>query len=222
MRISPKRLIPILFLVSLPVYAQTFPDAIANYRTGRNLEERNLINEANIFYDAAVRICSDEISKNTATKDTYTILTWTLQRQKKYADVVTWGERGLRIFADEYRVVETMGEAFFYLNDFNQSLRYMQRYTNSVPRGERTSVAYFFIGEIYRFRSQFHHADIAYSAAVQMEPGLALWWYRLGTVREAAEDFLQAIKAYEQAIKINPNYQEANDGLVRSRRRAGV
>jgi tetratricopeptide (TPR) repeat protein len=196
-------------------------DALSNYRAGRDLESRERMSEADFFYNESVRICTDEISRTAAGRDTYTVLAWTLQRQRKYADVITWGDRGLRLYADEYRIVQTMGEAYFYLGDHDRSLRFMQRYANSAPQGERASVAYFFIGEIYRLRKQFRHADIAYSTAVRLEPGLALWWYRLGSVREAAGDFVQAIDAYERAIRLNPNYREAGDGLARSRRQAG-
>ena len=197
------------------LFSQNNRDALWNYQTGRNLESSNRMGEAEYFYAEAVRIASNEISRNVANRDTYTALTWALQRQQKFQDVVTWGERGLRLFADEYRIVETMGEAYFYLNDFDESLRFMQRYTNNVPQGERTSVAYFFIGEIYRFRRQFHHADIAYSIAVKLEPNVALWWYRLGTVREAKGDLTQAASAYERALVLNPVYAEAESGLGR-------
>jgi len=213
-------IIPLLLLHLSPVFAQNNTDALSTYRTGRDLESRNHINEADFFYNAVIRICNDEISRNTATADTYTALTWTLQRQRKYADVISWGERGLKLFENEYRLVEVMGEAYFYLEDHEQSLRYMQRYTNSVPRGERSSIAYFFIGEIYRVRKQYHHADIAYSTALQLDPGVALWWYRLGLVREAAGDSAQAITAYEQAVRFNPNYREASESLTRLRTQA--
>ena len=216
-----------LLLLQAGVFAQT-PDAITgtqramqNYRTGRDLESRNRMGEAETYYSEAVRLCNDEISRDAANRDTYTALTWTLQRQQKYADVITWGERGLRLFADDYRIVETMGEAYFYLGDYDRSMRFMQRYTNSVPQGEKSSIAYFFIGEIFRLRKQFRHADIAYTTAVRLEPGLSLWWYRLGSVREASGDFNPAAEAYERAIRLNPGYQEANDGLSRSRRQAG-
>jgi tetratricopeptide (TPR) repeat protein len=218
MKISLYLLIPALLLLRLPAFAQNRTDALLNYRTGRELEGRDRMAEAETYYSEAVRICNDEISRNAATRDTYAILTWTLQRQKKYADVITWGERGLRLFADEYRVVETMGEAYFYLGDFNESLRFMQRYTNSVPQGDRTSVAYFFIGEIYRYTRKFRHADVAYSTAVRLEPGVALWWYRLGTVREASGDFSQAVTAYERVLRLNPDHQEASEGLARTTR----
>ena len=222
MRIRFSHLLPLLFLIHAGVFAphlldaQNNQNALWNFRTGRDLESRNRMSEAEYYYNEAVRICNEEVSRNAATRDTYTTLTWTLQRQRKYAEVITWGERGLRLFADEYRIVQTMGEAYFYLNNFDLSMRFMQRYINSVPQGERSSVAYFFIGEIYRFRSLFRHADIAYTAAVRLEPNIALWWYRLGTVREAAGDFSHAADAYSRALRITPNYPEATAGYARA------
>jgi tetratricopeptide (TPR) repeat protein len=206
----------LLFFLHVPAFAQNNQDAIWNFHTGRNLESLNRMSEADVYYNEAVRIANDEIARNVANRDTYTALTWALQRQQKYSDVITWGERGLRLFADEYRIVETMGEAYFYLNDHDESLRFMQRYTNSVPQGGRASVAYFFIGEIYRFRGHFRHADIAYTTAVRLEPGVDLWWFRLGSVREALGDFPQAVIAYERALALNPDHQAASNGLART------
>jgi tetratricopeptide (TPR) repeat protein len=191
--------------------------AIQNYRLGRDLEARNRLTEAEAYYNEAVRICQSEVSRNAATGETYAVITWALQRQRKYADVIIWGERGLRLFSDEYRIVETMGEAYFYLGDYDRSLNFMQRYANAFPQGERSSVAYFFIGEIYRLRQQYRHADIAYTTAVRLEPGMALWWYRLATVRESLGDTAPAVEAYERALRINPDYPEASAGLARAR-----
>ncbi|MDR2259040.1 MAG: tetratricopeptide repeat protein [Treponema sp.] len=191
--------------------------AMRNYLLGRDLEARNRMAEAETYYNEAIRLCQNEVSRNAATRDTYTVITWALQRQRKYADVITWGERGLHLYPDEYRIIEIMGEAHFYLNDYDRSLSFMQRYVNALPRGERVSVAYFFIGEIFRLRQQYLHADIAYTTAVRLEPGLALWWYRLATVRESAGDKSPAIEAYERALRLNPNYQEASAGLARIR-----
>jgi tetratricopeptide (TPR) repeat protein len=209
-----------------PVFSQTGqdarqnsarPDALWNYRVGRDLEAREQMDEAGRYYNDAVRICLDEINQNSTNMDSYTVLTWTLQRQRRYAEVISWGERGLRINGNDYRIVETMGEAYFYLNRFEDSLRFMQRYVNSVPQGERSSVAYFFIGEIFRLQRKFFKADIAYTTACRLDPGSALWWYRLGSVRESVGDLSPAIEAYQQALRLNPNYREAREGLERSR-----
>jgi tetratricopeptide (TPR) repeat protein len=176
------------------------------------------MDEAMRYYDQAVQLCLDAISRNTATGDTYAVFTWTLQRQQQYDDVITWGERALQLYPNDYRIIETMGEAYFYLLEYERSLRAMQRYVNSQPQGDRTAVAYFFIGEIFRIQGRFHHADIAYTTAVQLDSRLALWWYRLGTVREALGDLDTAVQAYERALRLKNDYQEAREGLTRSRR----
>ncbi|MDR0400258.1 MAG: tetratricopeptide repeat protein [Treponema sp.] len=199
-------------------YAQTpgaALTAVQNYRIGRDLEADGRQEEADRYYNEAVRQCLDQVSRNTANRDTYAAITWSLQRQKKYRDVVSWGNRGLQIFADDYRIVETMGEAYFYLDDYDRSLEYMQRYTNAVPQGERTSVAYFFIAEIYRLRNQYFHADIAYTAALRLSPEVVLWWYRLALVRESAGDYINAIPAYQRVLRLDPNHREAQAGLNR-------
>jgi tetratricopeptide (TPR) repeat protein len=211
-----------IFMIAFQAEAQT-PDgagtqsmsAFQNYQRGRDLEAQNRAGEANSHYNEAIRICLDEVSRNAASRITYAVITWTMQRQGRYADVITWGERGLRIYPDEYRIVETMGEAYFYMGNYTRSLSFMQRYTNVLPEGERAPTAFFFIGEIYRLTQRYHHADIAYTTALRMEPNIALWWYRLASVREQINDRTLAIEAYQQALRYNPNYREARDGLAR-------
>jgi tetratricopeptide (TPR) repeat protein len=210
-------------LTSILVFPQTGPggmseDALQNYRIGRDLEAGNRMEEAELYYTETVRICMDEISRNEARMDTYAALTWALRRQRKFTEVVRWGEQALLINANDYRIIETMGEAYFYLNDYPQSLRFMQRYVNSLPHGDQAPMAYFFIGEIYRLQERFRHADMAYTTALQLAPGISLWWYRLGMVREAFGDYIPAIQAYEQALRLTPNYPEALEGLARVRR----
>jgi len=155
------------FLTSPGVFAQTPDssrtavsrfDALQNYRTGRDLESRNRMEDAETYYREAVRICTEELARNPNNMDSYTVLTWTLQRQKRYNEVISWGERGLRVNAADWRIIETMGEAYFYLNNYEQSMNFMRRYVNALPQGERTSVAYFFTGEIFRYQQKFRHA----------------------------------------------------------------
>ncbi|MDR2375575.1 MAG: tetratricopeptide repeat protein [Treponema sp.] len=211
----------LVFPWTFPLYAQSSPggesplSAVQTYRIGRDLEAAGRMTEAEPYYNETIRICRDEVSRNAANRDTYTAITWALQRQKKYDEVISWGEQGLRLFADEYRIMETMGEAYFYLNDYDRSLDYMQRYTNAVPRGERSSVAYFFAAEIFRLRRQYYHADIAYTTALRLDPGVALWWYRLATVQEALEDYAGAAESFTRALRINPTYPESTAGLAR-------
>jgi tetratricopeptide (TPR) repeat protein len=193
------------------------PDALQNYRIGRDLETRNRFDEANTYYNEAVRICMEELNRNNANMDSFTVLTWSLLRQRRYAEVINWGDRALRVNSNDYRIVETMGEAYFFTNDYEHSLIMMQRYVASMPRGDRASTAYFFMGEIYRNQRKYLHADIAYTTAVTLEGNLFLWWFRLGTVREAAGEYAPAIEAYEKALSLNPAYRETIEALERTK-----
>jgi tetratricopeptide (TPR) repeat protein len=207
----------VFFFYHFPAQAQS-PEkesALAIYQTGRDLESRNRRAEAEPYYNEAVRICNEEVARNEATGETYVVMAWTLLRQNKYNDVVTWGDRGLRLYPNEYRIIEALGEAWFYLGDYRRSLTFFQRYTSAIPNGERSSIAFFFIGEIYRLTQRYRHADIAYTTAVRISPNVPLWWYRLALAREGAGDKDQAIEAVQRAISLDPNYQNAIDTLAR-------
>jgi tetratricopeptide (TPR) repeat protein len=211
-----------LFFTGLSLFAQTQdpapPDALQNYRIGRDMEARGRMDDANVYYSEAIRVCTEELSRNPSNMDSYTVLTWALLRQRRYSEVIRWGEQSLRYNANDFRIIETMGEAYFYLNDYARSLAFMQRYVNAMPRGERASTAYFFMGEVYRNQKKYLHADIAYTTAVSLESSMFLWWFRLGSVRESAGEFAAAIEAYEKALALNPNYRDAGEGLERARR----
>jgi tetratricopeptide (TPR) repeat protein len=189
--------------------------AVQNYQIGRDLEASGRVDEANRYYDEAVRQCLDQVAGNAAGRDTYAAITWALLRQTKYAEVVSWAERGLALFADDYRIMETLGEAYFHLNNFDRSLDWMQRYVSAVPQGERTSVAYFYIAEIFRLRRQYRRADIAYTTALHLNPGLFLWWYRLGLVQENLQDYPAAEEAYRRALQLNPGHGDSRAALGR-------
>ncbi|MDR0374128.1 MAG: tetratricopeptide repeat protein [Treponema sp.] len=223
---KPSSLFLLFLLIVVDVLvAQTSPkpDALRQYRIGRELEAQDRLSEANRYYNEAVRICMSEIDQKIATADSYTVFTWALQRLKNYRDVIVWGERGLALYPNDYRLNEIMGEAYFYLDDYEKALVSMQRFVNAfsaAPRNnDRFSTAYFFIGEIYRMEGKYRRADIAYSVAVRLEPNIALWWYRLGIAREASRDYAPAQEAYQQALRINPSYTEASEAIARIRRR---
>ncbi|MDR0563243.1 MAG: tetratricopeptide repeat protein [Spirochaetaceae bacterium] len=218
-----------MLLVSQVLFSQTaanpemaIPVARQSYYTGRDLESKNRLDEAMPYYNEAVQLCLDEIARNALNETSYVILTWTLQRQRKYAEVIQWGERGLRVNPNNYPLIEVMGEAYFYLDDYDRALRCMEHYSNSVQQGDRIATSYFFIGEIYRLRKKYFHADIAYTTAVRLEPNLPLWWYRLALVREALREYSGAIEAFERAIRLRPAYQEAQQGLARVKKTAGA
>jgi len=194
-------------LAASHVFAQaTDMTAGENYNQGRILEAAGRLAEAAPHYNEAVRISMAEISRNAATADTYVFLAGALRRLGRHDEAISWGRRGMQVFPGEYRLLETMGQSFFFLGNLDESLAHMERYASVMPGGENISLAYFFMGEVFRITGRFHRADMAYTMALRFAPAMTLWWFRLGTVREEVGDLPEAREAYAKALEINPNH----------------
>jgi tetratricopeptide (TPR) repeat protein len=213
-----RRVFFILFLVTAAsaLFAQDKPDALKLFRNGRDLESAGRIEDAKATYAQSIDVCKLDLTENPKNMDAYTIYGWALVRLGKYADAISICQEALKITSD-YRITETLGEAFFYTSNHKEALKNMEKYIDAAPKGERVSTAYFFCAEVYRIGKQYNKAEIAYSAAIYLEPGISLWWYRLGSVREILGDKPRATEAYQRAIKLRPDYKEANEGLSRVR-----
>ena len=177
--------------------AQTKPDAAKEYKA------RN--------YGSAVDICLAEIKAGNYTVDTYTILLWSLNRQKRYRETITYGTQGSKKYRD-MRIIESMGVAYYYLGNYDLALTNFKTYAAELPEGAFIDDVYFFMGEIYIRQNEFNNADIALTTAVHHYPKSAMWWTRLGYAREQAGSFESALAAYDQALKINRNHADAKAG----------
>ena len=203
-----------LFSAVTVLYAQEKVDALKLYRTGRSLDSAGRGDEARTAYSDAISVCLAELKQNPRNMDSYTVYTWSLFRLHRYRETINICNEALKL-ASDVRIIETLGEAYFYVNDYKESLRQMERYIDMAPTGERASVAYFYAGDIYRLTKRYQKADIAYSAAVHLEPSNSLWWYRLGLAREQSGNKQSAKDAFQRASSIRKDYKEAADGLAR-------
>ena len=202
--------------IATPVFSQEKVDALKLYRDGRVLESSGKTTEAKDLYQKAAEACKNELQVTPNNIESYVVLTWSLLRMGRYQETITECNKALKIKSNEYRIIETMAEAQFYVNNYDESLKYFEQYVNAMPQNsERYSTAYFFIGEIYRMKKQYEHADIAYARALQLTPGAALWWYRQGLARENNGNKAGAKESYTQALKWRPNYPDATAALKR-------
>ena len=91
-----------------------------------------------------------------------------------------------------------------------------QKYVANAPEsGARVGSAYYFMGEIFIKQARYQHADIALSSAVKKEPLLDTWWTRLGYAREMAGNYIEAVNAYDEALRLNSSSYEATRGRER-------
>ena len=209
----------VLLALSAVFYAEAQSDARSmtpeqNYYRGRQIEASDGVAAAAPYYNEAIRVCLADISRNAATGNTYVFLTRSLRRMGRHSEAVDYGQRGMRAFPREYRILEAMGQSFFFLGNYEQSLAHMERYSNLLPGDDSIALAYFFMGEIFRNAGNFHRADIAYTTAMYYQPEMPLWWFRLGSVRERTGDRGPAMEAYRRALALSPAYTAARTALT--------
>lgn len=198
-----------------PASAPAKADALLLYRQGRDLEAAGKKPEAAAKYRDSIVVCDKELAGDPTRMDAYTVKCWSLFRLERYREVIDIGNAGLKIKFDA-RIVEVMGEAFYYLNDDANTVRYLQRYLdNTGEYGDRVPSAFFYLAESYLRQKKLDHADIAYSIAVYREPGIARWWYRYASVAEALGDRARAYRLYTQALALSPGMAEAIEGQAR-------
>ncbi|MCL1927451.1 MAG: tetratricopeptide repeat protein [Treponema sp.] len=203
------RFFPCLCFFLLPVFfvhaqrVSQVQDALGEYRNGS--------------YEEAARICKVEIDANPNNLESYVVLCWSLVNLGRYEESRTFALAGRNISRYDPRIVEILGEVYYFQGRNDEALQYFQEYINLSPQGGRINTVYYFIGEIFIRQGRYRRADIALSTAVYYMPRNALWWARLAYARENAGEYQQAASAYEQALTLNNNLPDARKGLERVR-----
>jgi tetratricopeptide (TPR) repeat protein len=190
-------------------------DALQLFRQGRDLETAGKAAEAQAKYAQSVATCDKELASDPSRIEAYVVKGWSLFRMGKYAEVISAGQAGLKVSFDA-RIVEVMGEAYYYLGRMDDCLRSLQKYIEVVGEvGDRSSTAYFYMGEAYVRLKKYSHADMAYSMALKRDANMPRWWFRLGGACESLGEWKRASDAYEKAIALSPAYKDAIDALAR-------
>jgi len=197
-------LLPFTFyFLPCPLFAQNRADALLEYRNGN--------------FERAVEICKNEIAVNSTNMDSHVVISWSLVSLGRYTEAMDYAQAARSINRYDVRITEILGEICYYQGRNNEALQYFQDYINMAPEGARIEAVYYFLGEIFIRLGWFRHADIALTTAVHRVPGNAAWWTRLAYARENAGDFHEAAIAYETALSLNSQLNDAQRGLERVR-----
>jgi tetratricopeptide (TPR) repeat protein len=190
-----------LLLLPVFVFAQEQADALELYQRGE--------------YASAIDVCKRELQQMPNRMDAYAVMGWSLLRLRRYEEALSSAETALKISRYDPRIVEVAGEALFHLGRSPEALGYFEEYAVIAPTGSRIDTVYYYMGEIFIQQGRYNDADIALSTALYHSPNVADWWARLGYAREKAEDFRYALEAYNKALALNPNLDDAVRGRAR-------
>jgi tetratricopeptide (TPR) repeat protein len=163
--------------------------------------------EARMKATARLAVVKDDI-------DAYVALSWSLVALGRHQEAEIQAAKGYSLRKDP-RLAQAQGEAAFALGKNEVALKMLEEYLATFPEGPRAGNSYYLCGELYLRFAKFNHADIALSAAVLHFPNNPQWLTRLGWAREKSRKYLQALNAYEQALALNPNLLDAQEGRKR-------
>lgn len=167
-------------------------------------------------YAGAIAICEEELHIDPERVDSYVVLCWALIANGQYREAEQRAQDGLRVSPYDLRLIESAGEAYYYLGQNDAALIYFQRFVANAPDANaRVSMAYYFMGELYIRQARYQHADIAFTTAVQKQPSRDSWWVRLGYAREHAGNYFESLAAYDEALRLNPSSNDAKVGRER-------
>jgi tetratricopeptide (TPR) repeat protein len=147
--------------------------------------------------------------------NSYVVLGWSLLRQGKSQEALTYGNRGLTVSRYDHRVIQIVGEANYNLGNNLDALKYFEEYVSIAPTGDLIGEVYNLMGEVLIRMGEWNNADIAFSTAVHYNPNIAARWARLGYAREQAKDYRYSLEAYNKALQLNSNLSDAIRGRQR-------
>lgn len=185
----------------ITVNAQLGEDALVEYRQGN--------------YTRAVEITQTEIEADPGRIDAYVVLGWSLMALGRHQEANQWMQRAVEIRRWDARVLHVLGESHYRLGNLEQAIQYLQEYIAVNPYGNLRAQVHFFLGDIFYQIGEYHHADIAFSSAVEVSGRNPHWWVRLGQAREQSGNMQLARQAYENALELQPNVPEAVAGMDR-------
>ena len=199
--IRPRIFRAVLFFFAGILAAQETSGALREYRNGN--------------YEQAVQICRQEIAANPSDLESHVVMCWSLVALRRYGEAKNFALAGRAISRYDPRVVEVLGEIYYFQGYNNEALQHFQEYVSLAPQGNRIDMVYYYFAELFIRLEKFQHADIALSTAVYYRPKNAEWWTRLGYARESAGNIQDAIRAYETAISLNPQLADVRRALER-------
>ena len=201
-----------LFVLISGLFSQAASSSI-NVPSGMTGSDLLRMSQEGKHNDVAL-LAPQAIKKNPQDVDAYIGLAWSLNALKEYAKAKDIAQRGYAMFKDP-RLVQALGEAQYYLGENEAALANLQEYLAKFPEGSKSALSFYLCGELFVRMVKFNHADIAFSTALQYNPSNARWWARLGWVREKTSRYLAALKAYDQAVSLNPTLEDALTGKSR-------
>lgn len=147
----------------------------------------------------------------------YVILGWDYLNLKDYASMEKVSLEGLKLSPDDVRIIKNLIEAYFFQNKFSEAIPCLEKYIalRYNFKDPYISTVYYYLGVCYFKSGYYRKADISLSTALYYMPNDINAIIQLAEANEKLNQIEKAKNLLNNALKIQPNNTQAQDGLKR-------
>ncbi len=127
-------------------------------------------------------------------------------------------ERALHVDPKHVPALTSLARIFRSLGRGAEIVPHLQRALSQAPGDPILGCA---VGDIYQDGGAAGSAAAAYRNAIASDPSLAHAWYKLGCAETTQREYVSAIEAFQEALRLAPNWSQAEHNLGRARYELG-
>nr|WP_038363716.1 tetratricopeptide repeat protein [Borrelia persica] len=181
------------------IQAQTQEDSLLLYRQGK-------------FQEAIINT-QNEIKHNPNNLDARVILIWSLITTGEYKKAELEAMKGLEIKKHDSRIIQALGETYFFQGQYKNALNYFQKYIALEAHGARIAKVYLLSADSFYKLERYNEADFAYENALRFLPNNQNILLKLAKARINAKNKILAKETLTKLLTLNPNHLEAKNLL---------
>ncbi|UPA16390.1 tetratricopeptide repeat protein [Borrelia coriaceae] len=193
------KIIFILLSSSSLLKAQEKEDSLLLYKQGK-------------FQEAIINT-KNEIKHNPKNLDARAILIWSLIATGEYKRAELESIKGLEIKKHDARIIQALGESYFFQGQYKNAIKHFQKYINLEPNGARIPKVYILIADSFYKLERYNEADFAYENALRFLPNSQNILLKLAKARLNAQNKTLAKETLTKLLTLNPNHLEAKNLL---------
>ncbi|ACH94770.1 MULTISPECIES: tetratricopeptide repeat protein [Borrelia] len=188
-----------LLCLTIKIQAQVKEDSLLLYRQGK-------------FQEAIINT-QNEIKNNSNNLDARVILIWSLIATGEYKKAELESIKGLEIKKHDSRIIQALGEAYFFQGQYKNALKHFQKYIGLDANGARIAKVYILTADSFYKLERYNEADFAYENALRFFPNNQNILLKLAKSRINAKNKILAKETLTKLLTLNPNHLEAKNLL---------
>ena len=128
-----------------------------------------------------------------------------LYKEKKYQDVIKFGEKLIKKKSNDTQLIYLLGLSFINLQKFLNAEKYFEKLLSL----KKTHDIYYIYGNILKRLKKYSEASASFEKAIELNPNFSEAFNNLGNIKKSLNEPDKAIECFKMAIKLKDNNIEA-------------